>query len=621
MKREKIGNIVISVLIAVLMWLFLCADMNAVYPNIYRQPDAGTVVTLVTFLQRIGAAFGDFAILKEAVFAALIVIVIKSFDRMFKCPVLFKILAGVLSALYLFAESFRELNSADFIIGDAFVFVFSLLRGIGLYTILCGVFTFLVGFLDSNKKKDGDRFKWSFKKIFLIIFLLWLPILISIYPGGYLLDTRLQLMQFFGYAPLSDAHPPFNTFVVGICVSLGNKIGHPTVGLFLAVLIQFFFLLFGVSYACDRIVKRVGSEAFGWVCVLFAGCNTMFSFYASCIGKDASYSVSLLVMAVLYLELVFDKEASFKKFIVSGLLFSLMGMLASLMRHTGVYILIVAALLAIAVLIKRIGNTGKKIAFIAVMFSGVVGFYGITKIVYPMMGVIPDKSFLIYVNMLQHTARFYEQYPGELSPEDISVISAVTDFDKFLEHYDPVTSDGIKAITDLNASPEKIDALKKVWIKEIKAHPMIVPASVFNMSYGFWAPVAENTVNDFGNWYYESEYPEFDFKAPSIFSAFRNLTESLVSLWTRLPGIRMLHNPGIYTWMLAFACCYMLQKKKFEYLPAMVPGVLTVAIFLAVPSYYGHPRYCFPVVYSMIVCWGLCLIAGRSGDTPPKPAE
>ena len=614
MDREKIKKNIISVLIASAMWLFFCVDMNDVYPNIYKQPDAGTVVTIVTFFQRILALFGEFSILKETVFVAMLVICIKISDTIFKCPILFKFLAGVLSAIYLFAESFRELNSAAFIIADAFVFILSILRWIGLFLILCGVFSFLIIWMESYHNNRDKECKWSFWKICLILFVCWIPILISIYPGGYLLDTQIQLRQYFGYEQLTDAHPPFTTFVVGVCVALGNRIGNSTFGFFLAVLVQFLFILICVSYGLTYIIKKVGSNRFGWVCVLFAGLNSMFSFHASCMGKDSSYAAGLLVMAVFCLEIISPESNGIKAKMRPTVLLSIIGLLTSLIRHNGIYIFILIFFFIAVVFIKHVNSRKEWGIVLAVILSGIATFYIITKLIYPAVGVKENKSFLIYVNMLQHTARFHDLYPDEISDEDIAVISKVLDYSKLPERYNPVTSDGIKPYADLYAPRGTIAEYEKIWLKEIKTHPFILSASIFNMSYGFWAPVAENTVNDFGNWYYASEYPEFDFDIPVIFSAFRNTMESVLALWVRIPIVRFFHNPGIYTWIFLFALCYVIRKKDNLSLIAFIPGFLTVASYFAVPSYFGHSRYCFPLAYAALLYWGICLSVGKKDE-------
>ncbi len=121
-------------------------------------------------------------------------------------------------------------------------------------------------------------------KMAVCLLILWLPQLIAIYPGGYANDIQSELMQFFGYENWSDPHPPFFTFIVGCCVWVGNVIKNPTLGLYLFIVISYIFIALGVSYCLSFVTKKVNSDLFGLVAVLFAGTTCAFSYYASVVG-------------------------------------------------------------------------------------------------------------------------------------------------------------------------------------------------------------------------------------------------------------------------------------------------------------------------------------------------
>ncbi len=609
LKMDRIKKIITSFFIAALMWLFLCVDMHDVYPNIYRQENAGTVVALVTFLQRVGAVFGDFSFLKELLFILSLFVSFKFSSKIKECAWIFKIVAVLLSGLYIFSESFKYTDSTAYITADVFMFVLSLLRGVGLYIIAVLAIYYAVFFLERIKPSSAPL-KWSFLKVMLVLFVLWAPILISIYPGGYSIDVQIQLREFFGYESFTDAHPPFLTALEGLCVLLGNKLSIPTFGLFLFTLIQFSFVLLSLSYAIYEIIKMSGSNAFGWVAVLFAGLNTMVSFCVSYIGRDASYSAGLFVMAVAFLNYYRMLNSSFstKECIKHITVFSIYSVLVSLMRHNGIYTVIVMVICIIAFTIKLIPLKKIKLLSSGILISSVIVYYLIIKAVYPSLGVASNKDSLLYVNMLQQTIRLDMEKPQAISDADREIIGKLIDTSKIADRYDPKTSDGIKFIIDLNADKKDIADYESVWFNEAIRHPFIFLASSYNIGYGFWAPVEENTINDFGSWYYESEFEELDFRIPYFFSSIRNICEILVSVWTRVPFVRLLHIPGIYTWLFIFALAYVLYRKKFIYLIPFIPGLLTVATFLIVPSFYGHPRYCFPIAYATMMYVSICMM-------------
>ena len=139
------------------------------------------------------------------------------------------------------------------------------------------------------------------------------------------------------------------------------------------------------------------------------------------------------------------------------------------------------------------------------------------------------------------------------------------------------------------------------------------------MVYGFMAPVAENTVNDFGEWFYVSDLPKLSFEIPFFITGIRHLYESVLYWWVRLPGERLLQNPGLYSWILLFGVCYVIYKRKYAYLIPFVPGIISFFTYAITPSYFGHSRYSFPMVYATVLYIGICILISR--DNLPANAE
>ena len=590
-----------------LIWAFLYWDIQSVYPNTFVQPDAGTVVSLITLIQRICALFGDFSIVKEAAFIVIGIIVYKAAGAEKSLDPIYGITVSVMSVIYIFAESYRYTDSACYIFGDPFMFLMSLIRAAGLFMILSYLAGLLLRLYDGTLKTDEDR-KYSYLKLLLIIGLCWLPCLIAMYPGGYSLDSQIQLRQFFGYEVLSNAQPTFNTFLIGICVSMGNLIGNSTFGLFLFTLIQFSYLLVTVTYGVWFVVNRIKNTVFTRFFVFFAATSSMFVFYSASIGRDATYSSGLLLIAVSawrIIELVNEKD--FKRCIYPALNFSLFSLISCLLRNNGIYVVIPTAVALAVYLIIKI--TPKKTAFLISFYSilGILFFYITVDGIYPALGVKKNSDTLVYIVMVQNVSKCIVERPGDFSDEEMDTIGKVVDLTMVNERYNPKTSDGIKPFIYFDASDDEWKAFEKIWFKKMLKHPLLLAESSFNISYGFWAPVDENTSNDFGAWYYESEWPELNFKVPEKLTGIRYLYEILLSLWLKLPVIRLLQVPGLYTWLFALSCIYLIRRKSKEVLIMCVPGMVTVMFFLVLPSFYGHPRYCFPIIYSLVVYAGLCL--------------
>ena len=65
--------------------------------------------------------------------------------------------------------------------------------------------------------------------------------------------------------------------------------------------------------------------------------------------------------------------------------------------------------------------------------------------------------------------------------------------------------------------------------------------------------------------------------------------------------------------LLLAICIYSLFDKNGKLLLAALPMLLTLAVTFVGPAAMGHPRYTFPIIYSMSLLVGLFLNGKDSG--------
>lgn len=611
-KNATWKNIVKIAILMGLIYISLFYKMERVFPNTYMQPaDSGEVVQIVSFFQRFDAGLGDYTIVEELSLIFIIGGIAWIYGKLEahnKEKKVLAVLSCIFSGLYMFAESFKELNSAGYIIGDRFVFFVSILRFGGFYIIISTVLRSILLIMQkivSNRCENVKEFK--FIALWGIILLAWLPHLIAIYPGGYCNDVQNELMQFFGYIPMSDPHPPMFTFLIGGCVWIGNLLHNPSIGLYIYILLQFLFMSIGLAYCVWFLQRRVKNKLFIILAECYFAFLPMFSHYASVVVKDAPYSVCLLLMSICSYEILEASGTTGEIRRSTVIRFAFFALGASLLKHNGIYIAIPMNLFLILYIIRQKIKGKEKLFATLVLCSSIIIFYTLTKIIYPILGIEKGMNHLIYTNMLQQTCRLALEYPQELTESDVEIISKVIDFEKIEEYYNPVTSDGIKQIVDLEAENEDVLAYSKVWFRQVIKHPFVIAEASFNVSYGFLAPVARNEENDFSIWYYSCEYEEFDFSIPTICLKMRYIYEGWMEWCVSLPFIRVLQNPAIYFWAFLFMLCLVLCKKRYQYVIAFIPGIMTSLFYVGIPAYYHHPRYAFPLIFSSILYIGIVL--------------
>lgn len=602
---------------SLLVYLALFVKMNLVFPNIYEQSvETGITIKIVTLFQRLDALFGEYSLWNGFTFLVIMGVLYFLHIKVVRVyPLFIKLISGLFALLYIFSESFMHTNSADYILGDVFVLIVSLLRTCGFYILINNILK--VCYILIEKLADSsseDIKKLSFAKILFLIVIAWLPQLIIIYPGGYCNDVQNQLMQFFGYIPMSDPHPPAFTAIIGACVWIGNLFQSPNVGLYLYILLQFSFMAAGMAYCIYFLQKKECNRIFIYASIGVVALLPIFSHYASVVIKDAPYSVCLMLMSVCVFELLEEEwsDENKRKRYACILRFSLWALLAALLKHNGIYIAIPMVLLLIFLIIKKQVKKREKAVVIILLNVGIIGFFLVTKCIYPLCGIEKGMDHLLYTNMLQHSCRLILEHPEELTDEDIYVISQVIDYEQIAEYYNPLTSDGIKPIVDLDADDEVVAEYTKVWLKQVKKHPFVVLEASYNVSYGFFSPIARNEENDFSTWFYESQYEEFNFSVPSVLQPLRYIYESVLEFYVSLPIINLLENPGLYFWLFVFCLGIIISMREKKYLICFIPGIMTSVFYVGIPAYYHHPRYAFPLMYSAIFYIGICILMMRA---------
>lgn len=155
--------------------------------------------------------------------------------------------------------------------------------------------------------------KHSILILALIIFLLWLPVLIILYPGTIINDTWGQLSQFvrtfysdntIHFEYLGDHHPVLTTFIMGwLIIPLANVLGNLQVALFIYVLLQALLTSLTFSYSLIYMSKRLGvGSGFTFICFLIYSLLPIFPGGVQTISKDALHAWIFAIFIISFLE-------------------------------------------------------------------------------------------------------------------------------------------------------------------------------------------------------------------------------------------------------------------------------------------------------------------------------
>ncbi|MCR5311898.1 MAG: DUF6020 family protein [Lachnospiraceae bacterium] len=527
---------------------------------------------VLNFLQKFGISF------QGVDFADIVTVIALSFFYLrflkgsaFDLPAL--ILSSILSVLYILCVQYRDFNSTSYLFGSKFSILFFVLGTVGYSALLYSVFIFLksrtVAYKEGSDTKNGvlSRFFWPISWAFLMI--CYLPWLILNYPGSGMPDTIVQFQNYLGDRPWSMWQPPFSSLIMGWCYSVGRALVDGSFGFFLYALLQTVAAAGIFSYAINRVRKMGASLKICIPAILFYGLVPMWGAYAQWVEKDFLFASVGTLFTVYVAEVLSEGRLSVKaviKLAVSGLL-------CVFLRNNGIFAVIPALFVLFFYVSKK-----AKVGVAVILLSIFTVYEGVTRILFPAVGVDGTSVSETIGFMFQQTARYVNTYPDELSPEEEAVLAQNFQSMENFKEYDPQFIDPIKRFYN-HSAPKEYFAL---WFRQLIKHPGVYVGSYLNGAFGYLAPVAA----DAGAWImtdysgYLKDRMGVEHKGseagPDILIALRNPSERQIF-------IRYFTYPGLYTWCLVFLL-YLLGKgkKKGAWVP-FVPALMTLFVCTVSP--------------------------------------
>lgn len=449
--------------------------------------------------------------------------------------------------------------------------------------------------------------KHTFAIPMLLLIVCWLPHILISYPANMCVDAWNQLLQFLGVYDFTAHHPPAHTVLMGWIVQLGGLLKDGEFGLFLVVVLQAVCGAAVMAYAIHTMAKLAAPRPL-IVLALMAGILVPYcSAYVTLLLKDNLYSYAFLLFMTEMVCLLMMEGQFFRSARHVFLLFlSITGVL--LLRNNGKYILYPFFAIILVYDTIRFPKTRERRRYILQLFLAMLipvlcaswinlaltGKYDIAP------GSIREALSLPF----QQTARYVAAYPDEITEEEEAAISAVLDFDHMAENYNPRISDPVKNTYQETAKAGDLVRYLKVWVRMFFKHPMVYFHATLNQNYYLVYPGLENNTLYTGTYLerFLDVYPETELFQDA---ALRDQTEAQLAdngfqaLMFSLPVVGALSSPAICNLILIAMLIFAVHTKKPQWLLASVPPVLNNLGILLAPVIQYHPRYVFPVIFSM----------------------
>ena len=463
------------------------------------------------------------------------------------------------------------------------------------------------GVIDKIFNKENKVYKY---KIFIIagmIFLLWLPIIIGLFPGTVANDTWGQLNQFLFLSKgghLYDHHPVLDTIYMGIIISfIVNICNNWNLAFFVYVIIQALITSMVFAYSIIYAKEKLELNNVFIVCFLIIyAILPIFPTSVQAINKDAIFSWIYVLFFINYIEIIRTngQQLKNKKFFALTIVLSI---LCCLTKKVGMYVLIGAL---ISLLLIKICNKKKIVSIIMILL---IIMMIIIPIIFNVFKIEKGGAQEKYSLLFQQTARYLKYNMEDVTENEKEIIEKVIgqDVNAIVQVYNPTLADPVKGYEQ---QTDRINYLKYllVWATQGLRHPKTYLDATNCMlsgwiSFNEYKPLMEMSHH---TQLISSIIDENITKREGLAKSADTIQLIYDKLYS-IPVIKYLLTPGLYTTLIPlFSLATILKQKENNkrYCVVLVPLFLSIILgcFLAPASdNIEGQRYLYPITYTFII--------------------
>ena len=456
-----------------------------------------------------------------------------------------------------------------------------------------------VAIKEVDTKSTNHRYIW----IFAVLAMLYVGICIIRFPGSPGYDENLQIANFLA-GNITSAHwPPATTVFMGGIVWIGNALfGSMEAGRFLLIIVQSIIVAAALTNSI-RVAERFGiSRKYTTFMLIVFVLSPTYFLWTTQICKDCIYSAFVVFFISILAEYLY-----FEKTIQRELLIGVTGLLFSLTRKNGIFIVYAFAIvLAISFLTRR------KYARLLIVIASVICLNtAYNSLLLPAFNIKPGSIREAFAVPFQQTARTAKRYSEDATEEEKEAINAVLNYDGIIESYNPSNVDPVK---DYFHADNDSDALKqyfKVWFGQFLKHPLTyIDATIANTYQYFYPDALQHNLSRDSFYGYDwvgeingnhSEGIVFP-NAKLAFAQYVFIAESF-------PILSMISNSAVLLLLTIYLTLYLLAHKEMRTdLLLVLPSIVGILVCIAGPTFVNHGnRYALPVVWPALMLAGILL--------------
>lgn len=459
----------------------------------------------------------------------------------------------------------------------------------------------------AKKAKNTSNSKfWKnnvFTKSFTVIFLTYLPFLILSYPGNMCWDALVQIEQVLHGNGYSLHHPIISTLIMGNIVKLGYLVtGSYNLGLFFYILVQTSAFSAALAYTLRELAYRNLEPKYLWALLGFYCFSPVFSNITSTVIKDVPFCASVIFFMVFFVRVMDEEHPSTKTWI--NLSLSQIGVI--LLRNNGLPLILLTDLgCLIYFFVSKNKRTVKM--FLFGICSIIVAEILVNSIAWILHAQPGSKGEMLSLPF-QQTAKYLQLYSNELTINERKAIENILgNVDVIADAYNPAIADPVKQHFIDSSNLNDIANYLKVWAVCFFKHPLVYFDAFLVHVYGWFDPGVNNAIR------YECNSSIFS--KPAAFRVTESILKAYYNILDKIAPIGMLQNVSLAVWLLfLLAYCERNLHMSIQYRIMNLPLWISLLICMASPCFLLHPRYGFPILFTIPFLYGIFL----SSDNPPK---
>ncbi len=523
------------------------------------------------------------------------------------------LLSITLSSFVIIGTSFMMNNNFSSIYENLIlsIFCFIIITKIN-YLIIIKIFNKLdneKNLIKSNANKllkvfDDHPFLISF----IVIIIGWLIYIIVFYPCVMSPDPSFQILQYFGidnkystYVNLIDEnviltnhHPVVHTLLIGTCLKIGLILFNSTnIGLFIYSIIQITILASTLSYTIKFMKELNLNIKYRLISLIIYAFAPIFPFYAISPVKDVIFSSLIILYIISIYKFIKTKDKLTIKDIIKEIILLI---LITLFRNNGFHIIVLS--FPFLFLIGR-KNSFKYLSILLVVITFYLSY---NKIILPHFKITPGSIRETLSIPFQQTARYVKEHKKEVTKDEKKVIDKVLGYDDLADRYKPEIADPVKNNFNKDSTKDDLKKYFKVWLKQLKKHPITYVEATINNTYGYFYPAKTN-------WYIYTKYNStinqygFNYSFNNL-NTLRDILSSYGKIFQYIPVIGLIVNIGFNTWIILFMLAYLTYRKKYKELIYLIPSLIVLLVCVASPvnTYF---RYALPNIFALPTMFGI----------------